>query len=185
MSERIAVAIFALVGCGLPLSDAAGQSAPTSGGEVVTSVVEQDFKFATWEGTRGTNIFKPQRGEGSQFYASLTGAMSANRANAALWELAARTGYVWSHHGTQGQEATYVGPTDTQLTAKVTLGGFAYVSPFVSVNTNVPTGDSFLPGQQRFARMDPDLVEIGTYGEGFNVNPAVGFTYAPTATLLI
>src|SRR5262245_26685123 len=125
MWERIAVAVFALAGCGLPLSGAAGQSAAPSAGEAaVTSMVEQDFRSATWEGTRGTNVFKPQRGEGSQFYASLTGAMSANLANAALWELAARTGYVSAHHGTPGQEATYVGPTDTVLTAKVTLGGF-------------------------------------------------------------
>jgi hypothetical protein len=53
MLERIAAAVFALVGCGVPLSGAAGQSAPPSGGEaVVTSVVEPDFRFATWEGTR-------------------------------------------------------------------------------------------------------------------------------------
>jgi hypothetical protein len=186
MLERIAAAVFALVGCGVPLSGAAGQSAPPSGGEaVVTSVVEPDFRFATWEGTRGTNIFRPERGEGSQFYASLTGAMTANLANAALWELAARTGYVCSHHGTQGQEATYVGPTDTVLTGKVTIGGFTYVSPFVGVNANVPTGESFLPGQQRFVRMDPDLVELGAYGEGFNINPVVGFTFAPTATFMV
>jgi hypothetical protein len=186
MSERIAAVVFALVGCGLPLSGAVSQSAPAKAGEaVVTSVIEQDFRFATWEGTRGSDIFKPERGEGSQFYASLTGAMSANLANVALWELAARTGYVWSHHGTQGQAATYVGPTDTVLTAKVTIGGFSYVSPFVSVNANVPTGESFLPGQQRFVRMDPDLVELGAYGEGLNINPVVGFTFAPTATLMI
>jgi hypothetical protein len=186
MLERIVAAVFALVACGLSVSGAAGQSAPPSAGEaVVTSVVEPDFRFATWAGTRGTNIFKPERGEGSQFYASLTGAMTANLANAALWELAARTGYVWSHHGTQGQEATYVGPTDTVLTAKVTLGGFTYVSPFVSVNANVPTGESFLPGQQRFVRMDPDLVELGAYGEGFNLNPVVGFTFAPMATFMV
>jgi hypothetical protein len=189
MLDRVAIAALALVGCGLPFSAVLAQTAPGSQpaaeGTAATSVVEQDFKFVTWEGTRGTNIFKPEHGEGTQFYASLTGAMSVNLANAALWELAAKTGYVWSHHGTQGQEATYDGPTDTVLAAKVTIGGFTNVSPFLSVNMNVPTGESFLPGQRRFVRMDPDLVELGAYGEGFNVNPAVGFTFAPTATFTL
>src|SRR5262245_4733674 len=180
---------LALVAVGVPLSGALGQASSEpramAGDAAVTSVVQQDFKFSSWEGTRGSNIFAPERGSGSQFYAPTTAAMTANLANAALWEFAVRTGYVWSHHATKGQEATYEGLTDSVLSAKVTIGGFTYVSPFVSVSANVPTGDSFLPGQQRFVRMDPDLVELGAYGEGFNVNPVVGFTFAPTAALLI
>jgi hypothetical protein len=186
---RCAIPLLVLFGAGLPLSSGLAQAVsgapPTAKAGTVTSVVEQEFRFVTWEGTRGTNIFDPQRGRGTQFYAPLTGAMAATFADGTLWELAAKTGYVWSHSGTPGQEATYDGPTDTLLSAKVTIGGFTYISPFVSVNLNLPTGQSFLPGQQRFVRMDPDLVEIGAYGEGFNVNPAVGFTYAPTATLLL
>jgi hypothetical protein len=189
MFKHIATACVALVGLGLPLAGSVGQTAPgeqpKAGEAVVTSVIQQDFKFITWEGTRGTNIFQPERGEGAQFYAPLTAAMTANLANAAIWELAAKTGYVWSHHGTNGQEATYEGSTDTVLAAKVTIGGLTYISPFVSVSANVPTGESFLPGQRRLARMDPDLVELGAYGEGFNVNPAIGFTFAPTANFTL
>src|SRR5262245_13372371 len=93
---------LALVAVGMPLSGALGQTPPESramaGDAAVTSVVQQDFKFSTWEGTRGSNIFAAERGEGSQFYAPTTAAITANLANAALWELAVRTGYVWSHH---------------------------------------------------------------------------------------
>ena len=187
MFRRIAGWGLALVALHLPLSSGIGQTSrePMAGDATVKTAVQQDFKFISWEGTRGTNIFLPERGEGSQFYAPTTAGVSANLANAALWELAVRTGYVWSHHATKGQEATYEGATDTLAALKVTIGGFTYISPFVSVSTNIPTGDSFLPGQQRFVRMDPDLVDIGAFGEGFNINPAVGFTFAPTANFMV
>jgi hypothetical protein len=126
-----------------------------------------------------------RRGEGSQFYAPTTGLMVADFANGPRWEFSARTGYVWSHHGTDGQEATYEGAVDTQVSAQITLRGFEYVSPIAGLVVNVPTGESFLPGQQRFVRMDPDLVELGAYGEGLNVNPTIGFSFAPTANWIV
>jgi len=159
--------------------------AAVAGQPVVSSVVQQDFRFATWEGTRGSNIFLPERGSGWQIYAPLSLGTIVDLSGAAKWELSAKTGYVWSHHGTKGQEATYEGMVDTQLSAKVTLGGFAYISPFVGVVASVPTGESVLRGRQRFARMDPDLVEIGAYGAGFNLNPLVGFTFAPTTSFIV
>jgi hypothetical protein len=189
MFKRIAVCGLALVGLIVPLANGLGQTAapaqPMAGQPAVSYVIQQDFRFITWEGTRGTNIFKPERGEGWQLYAPLIGGMVADFSGAARWELMARTGYVWSHHNTKGQEASYEGPVDTQLAAKVTLSGLPYISPFVGVVTNVPTGESFLPGQQRFGRMDPDLVELGAYGEGFNVNPLAGFTFALTPQFVL
>ena len=47
--------------------------------------------------------------------------------------------------------------------------------PQFGVAVNLPTGTSYLPNNQRFARMDPDLVEVGSYGAGYNVNPTAGF----------
>lgn len=183
MFRCMANAALAIIGPAIPI--ASGLAQAPSGEPKVTSSVTQDFRFATWEGTRGSNILAPERGEGWLVYAPLTAGMIAEFAGTAKWELAAKTGYVWSHHGTKGQEATYVGLVDTQLSAKVTLGGFTYISPFVGLVVSVPTGESVLPGQQRFARMDPDLVEIGAYGAGTNVNPLVGFVFAPTANFVI
>src|SRR5262245_559374 len=150
-----------------------------AGQPTVVTVVNQDFRFVTWEGSRGTDIFSPERGKGSQLYAPLTLGTVVDFSGAARWELIAKSAYVWSNHATKGQEATYSGPTDTQLSATVSLGGFPYVRPLAGVVVNVPTGESFLPGQRRFLRMAPDLVEIGAYGEGLNINPIIGFTFSP------
>lgn len=187
MTKRIVTSSLAFVLAGFLAPHSLGQTtdAPLAGEPTISSTVQQDFKFVTWEGARGSNIFLPERGEGWQLYAPLTLGMVADFSGAVRWEFAAKTGYVWSHHTTKGQEAAYEGMVDTQLAAKVTLGGFTYVRPFVGVVVNVPTGESVLPGQRRFVRMDPDLVEIGAYGTGVNVNPLVGFTFAPTANFVV
>jgi hypothetical protein len=46
--------------------------------------------------------------------------------------------------------------------------------PYLTVMANLPTGDSVLSGTRTFARMDPDLVPIAVYGEGFNIGPTLG-----------
>ncbi len=130
-------------------------------------------------------MFAPERGKGSQLYAPLTLGRVVDYAGSARFEVAAKSAYIWSHHDTPGQEASYSGLTDSQVSASVTVSGFKYVSPLLGVLVNLPTGQSFLPGAQRFARMDVDLVEIGAYGEGFNLNPFIGFTFAPSRQLTL
>jgi hypothetical protein len=173
----------------IPLAGGLGQTPPSqepmAGQPTIVSSVSQEFRFATWEGSRGSNLFLPERGEGWQVYAPLTMGRTVDFAGGPKWELAAKTGYIWSHHTTKGQEGSYEGTVDTQLSAKVTLAGSTYVSPFAGVVVSVPTGESVLPGRQRFTRMDPDLVEIGAYGAGVNVNPLLGFSFAPTATFVV
>ena len=75
----------------------------------------------------------------------------------------------------QGQNATYEGPVDTQASINATFLNFDSVRPQLGVAVNLPTGTSYLPNNQRFARMDPDLVDIGSYGAGYNINPTAGF----------
>ena len=182
MVLRVPTSVAVVLLFGFP-GAALGQT--TSGGAVagepaVTSFITQDFHVTTWEGTRGSNVFAPERGKGSQLYAPLTMGQVVDYAGSARFEVAAKSAYIWSHHDTPGQEATYSGLTDSQVSASMTVHGFSYVSPLVGILVNLPTGQSFLPGAQRFARMDVDLVEIGAYGEGLNLNPFVGFTFAPS-----
>ena len=160
-------------------------SPPLAGQPTVASAVQQEFKYYAWEGTRGTNVFEPERGKGSQLYAPITAGTVVDYAGSARWELAAKAGYVWSRHTTQGQEASLEHALDTQLSGSVTIASLGYIQPVIGIVANLPTGDSFLPGRQRFVRMDPDLVEIGAYGEGLNINPFVGFTVAPTANFIL
>jgi hypothetical protein len=50
---------------------------------------------------------------------------------------------------------------------------------------NVPTGQSALLGASAFARLDPDLVDLATYGEGLNVGPTGGVNIPLTDDLLV
>ena len=163
---------------------AQAQDVDAKGGQpLVSATATQDFRFTSWSGTRGSNIFAPQPGKGSQIYVPSLAGLVVEWPEA-KWEVAAKTGYVWSSHRTPGQEASYNGPVDSQASLLVTLGT-SYLRPVLGVAVNIPTGESVLSGQRRLTRMDPDLVELGTYGEGFNITPSLGVTFAPTANFIV
>ena len=134
-----------------------------------------EAKYSSWKGTRGTNTFSPEPGKGNQVYVPQTIGINYDQTNAIKVEARIKSGYVSSHHQTSNQLATYTGPVDTQVSFNTTFMNFDNVRPTFGVAVNLPTGTSYLPGVQRFARMDPDLVDIGSYGAGFNVNPTAGF----------
>ena len=55
----------------------------------------------------------------------------------------------------------------------------------MSLNANLPTGKTVLLGSQANARMDPDFVDISTFGEGLNLGPTAGFNFPITDSLLV
>src|ERR1700744_3252272 len=83
------------------------------------------------------------------------------------------------------QIARYEGPVDTQASFNLTFQNFETIQPLLGLALNLPTGNSSLPGNQRFTRMDPDLVDVGSYGVGFNINPTAGFIIGLNKTTAI
>lgn len=140
-----------------------------------TAFVNSETKYSNWTGTRGTNVFAPDRGAGSQVYSPTTVGIDYVLPEAFRLETRLRSGYVYSAHNTAGQIARYEGPVDTQAAFNLTLLNFESVRPLLGLSLNLPTGNTYLPNNQRFARMDPDLVDAGSYGVGFNVNATAGF----------
>jgi hypothetical protein len=153
--------------------------------ETFSAFADLDFRFSTWQGTRGSNVFAPERGKGTQYYAPLSLGLTYERAGAFRIETKAVTGYASAHHDTVGQEASIDTLVDTQVATTVTFLSPEIFQPFIGVALNLPTGRTYLPGNTRFTRMDPDLVEIGTYGMGLNVNPTVGLTFAPSSNTAV
>jgi outer membrane putative beta-barrel porin/alpha-amylase len=153
--------------------------------ETFSAFADLDFRFSTWQGTRGSNVFAPERGKGTQYYAPLSLGLTYERAGAFRIETKAVTGYASAHHDTVGQEASIDTLVDTQVATTVTFLSPEVFQPFIGVALNLPTGRTYLPGNTRFTRMDPDLVEIGTYGMGLNVNPTVGLTFAPNGNTAV
>ena len=84
--------------------------------------------------------------------------------------------------GLSGEVAT---ATDTVLSGTVTYLGFNGVQPFAGISANLPTGRSSLPGTAAFARMDPDLVGLASFGEGFNIGPTLGLSMPVTSTFIL
>jgi hypothetical protein len=48
--------------------------------ETFSTFADLDFRFSTWQGTRGTNVFAPERGKGTQYYAPLSLGLTYERA---------------------------------------------------------------------------------------------------------
>jgi hypothetical protein len=99
-------------------------------------------------------------------------------------EILGRGGWVRARQ-TSGDRSGEVATTiDTQVSATATYLGIDGVQPFASVNFNIPTGKSILYGSQANARMDSDLVDIASFGEGFNVGPTIGLSLAIASNLV-
>ncbi len=140
-----------------------------------SSFVNTTTKYYSWTGSRGSNIFEPYSGNGSLLYVPTTIGVDYYLPSSAKVETRVKTGYVSAHQGTPGEVASYDGPVDSQVSINATFLQFSSIRPQMGVAANLPTGTSYLPDNQRFARMDPDLVEIGSFGAGYNINPTVGF----------
>ena len=137
--------------------------------------VSNEVRGSSWDGTRGANVFAPDPGKGYQVYSPTTFGIDYLMPSVYKLETRIRSGYVYSAQNTPGQIGKYEGPVDTQASFNLTYLGFDSIRPLVGLNLNLPTGNTFLPYNQRFTRMDPDLVDVGSYGTGFNVNPTTGF----------
>jgi hypothetical protein len=142
----------------------------------------QEARYFSWQGTRGyppaTMPVPPARGSGWQFYTPASAALTGVQADVLKFELVGRGGYVTSKQTTPGAAGSISTFTDTVVAATWTYLGLAGVQPFLSLNANLPTGTTVLLGNATFARMDPDLVDIATFGEGWNYGVTGGVTVA-------
>jgi hypothetical protein len=75
--------------------------------------------------------------------------------------------------------------TDTVVSGTATYLGISGIQPFISMNLNLPSGTSVLNGSSANARMDPDIVDIATFGEGLNMGPTVGVNIPISEQLIV
>lgn len=146
-----------------------------------------DIRYFSWSGTRGFPSNSPlaANGRGTMIYAPMSLSLSGNVSPDFKLDLVARGGYVSAKQTTANETGSVSTPVDTQLSATGTYYGFTGFQPFASLMVNLPTGKSALYGNSRFARMDPDLVDLQTYGEGLNVGPTVGVNIPLTPSLVM
>jgi hypothetical protein len=89
-------------------------------------------------------------------------------------ELLLRTGYVNASQRTLGLSGSIAAMTDSVVAGTFTYQGIAGFQPFVSLNLNLPTGQTRLGARASRAQMDSDIVEAPSFGEGLNIGPTIG-----------
>jgi opacity protein-like surface antigen len=151
-----------------------------------------EARYFSWQGTRGspTNAVAPgpvplaTPGSGAELYTPYA-AQLVGQSNDLKIEMLMRGGWVWAHQSTAGLTGTVATATDTVASGTITYLGLPGLQPFASLELNLPTGLAALTATQVNARMDPDLVDISTFGEGLNIGPTVGINIPLTEAWLL
>jgi hypothetical protein len=153
---------------------------------------DEDFRYFSWRANIGYShlpLFPgqlpPGPGSGSQIYVPM--ALKVIGKPTPDWKVTflVRSGYVSARQTTPGASGEVSTTTDTMLNAKAAFLGWNGIQPFATLSVNVPTGKSALLGTSAFARLDPDLVDLATYGEGLNIGPTGGVNVPLTDDILV
>lgn len=146
---------------------------------------QSEVRYFSWGGTLGVPknavtfaggsvVPVGTRGSGAELYTPYAMQL-VGQGNDFKIEMLARGGYVWARQSTAGLTGTVGTATDTVTSTTITYLGVPAIQPFISLDLNLPTGLASLTPTQVNARMDPDLVDVATFGEGLNVGPTIGF----------
>lgn len=153
-----------------------------------TATFASEVRYFSWQSDVG---FPPReapagvRGSGVQMYIPYALQVIGRPNDDFKIELLGRGGWVNSRQSTPGFSGEVSTMTDTVVSSTVTYFGFNGIQPFIALNLNIPTGKSALFGSAANARMDPDLVEIASFGEGWNIGPTIGFNLPITRNLMV
>jgi hypothetical protein len=85
-----------------------------------------------------------------------------------------RLGVVKSSQTSPSYAGSYAGPIDTTFSSTATYIGGDWFRPYLMVDLNLPTGESFLRQTNTRAKMDPDYVEVSSFGQGFDIGATLG-----------
>jgi hypothetical protein len=166
-------------GCALALL--AWVSAPPSaraqdGSDGTVSLkLNPDARFTTWESKYedGTTV-----SSGLQYYMPFGGKFTAQN-DQMKFDFTARSGFVRTKNTVTDDAgirttAEVETQTDTSVAGTVVLNSIPGIQPYASVAVNIPTGTTVLDRTERLALVDPDIVQVPSYGQGRNVAATVG-----------
>jgi hypothetical protein len=184
--RRLAGALAGLAvvgGCSEALSAEMSVVAPQNSWTVT---VASEVRYYSWRGNRGSpTTVNTAPGSGSELYIPFAAQLTGNPTDDFKVQFLARGGWVHATQSTGGLTGSVDTFIDTVASGTITYLGINGVQPFAALSANLPTGKSALFGTAANARMDPDLVEVGTFGEGWNVGPSVGFNLPLNRSLML
>lgn len=157
-----------------------------------TTVFDIETRYFSWERTKGNLPGQPQQ-KGTQSYTPFSLQTVGLPTDTWKIELFARGGYVDTSRsalpfapmfGVPFSTGNVATATDTLLTGTATYLGLDGFQPFYALNLNLPTGETVLLGKKGIARTDPDLVDIPSFGEGFNQGYTIGANIPITTDIM-
>lgn len=150
-----------------------------------SATLASEVRYFSWKGDRGTPAgVNSNPGSGSQLYIPYALQLVGKPNDLYKFELLGRGGWVRAKQSTAGLSGEVETVNDTVANGTLTYLGFNGFQPFAALSINMPTGESALFGTAANARMDPDLVELSSYGEGWNIGPTVGFNLPLTPAII-
>lgn len=145
-------------------------SAQAAEGQAARGEIAQQANFKFWS-------LDGAGDKGWQMVAPLDVTYSVKFSEKTRLDLSARTAYFISENNTPGSEGRLAGLSDTVTGVTLTMDVTPTIQPFITLDFNLPTGKTGLKGAQKNAVMDPDLVDLTRFGEGFNANLSAGVVY--------
>ena len=142
-----------------------------------------DVRYFNWNGDVGSGPLTSRSGD--ELYLPFTVGISGRPGDNWAIDLVGRGGWVHARQTSPGVEGEVETLTDSAFGATVTYYGIKGIQPFVSLNMNLPTGEPTLFGTDVNAQINPNLVDIATFGEGFNLGPSVGANVPLSQTLVL
>ena len=140
-----------------------------------TGVINSDVRYYAWSNSLG--------GKGAQLYAPAAMQFTGRPDNDWKLDFLVRSGAIWSRQSTPTSTAEASSLTDTALSGTFTYLGLNGIQPFFSMNVNVPTAKSGT-GTLQTTKNDSDIVATPVFGEGWNLGPSLGASFAIDPTLI-
>ena len=150
-----------------------------------TTTFSTETRYYSWR----NNFVPPDTtgigpGRGWEVYIPFAMQLTGKPVNDLSVDFVVRGGWVKAAQTTTGLAGEVATSTDTAVSFNTTYLGWQGLQPFIALSANLPTGKSALFGTSVNARMDPDLVEISTFGEGYNFGPSFGLNVPIAGSLL-
>lgn len=171
----------------IPAQQKQSQQAPAQEGseQKWTTTFSTEIRYYSWR----NNFVPPDTtgigpGRGWEVYIPFAMQLTGKPVNDLSVDFVVRGGWVKAAQTTTGLAGEVATSTDTAVSFNTTYLGWQGLQPFIALSANLPTGKSALFGTSVNARMDPDLVEISTFGEGYNFGPSFGLNVPIAGSLL-
>lgn len=124
-------------------------------------------------------------GKGSELYIPYALQVNGKPTDDFSIEVVGRGGWVKASQSTPGLNGEISTNTDTTVSGTISYLGWKGIQPFVAIQSSLPTGRSAIFGNGANARMDPDFVELSSFGEGLNIGPTAGLNFPISQSLMV